>query len=45
MREQQGCIELCLGMGDEPTESLWDRISRQTNMGNIVMAVCYRLHD
>ena len=45
MREQQGCIELCLGMGDEPAESLWDRISRQMNMGNMVTGVCYKPHD
>lgn len=45
VREQQGWTELCLGMGDEPDECLWDRISRQTNMGNIVMGVCYRQHD
>ena len=38
-------MEFCLGMGDEPTESLWVKFSRQTNMGDIVMVVCYKLPD
>jgi len=40
-RERQECMELCQGIDDEPGESLWVRISRQTNMGDIVVGVCY----
>ncbi|KAK4829693.1 hypothetical protein QYF61_006068 [Mycteria americana] len=29
-------------MDDEPIESLWVRIKRQTNLGNVVVGVCYR---
>lgn len=42
MREEQGCKKLCLGMGEEPAESLWIWISGQNNMGNVLMAVCYK---
>lgn len=32
-------------MGDETVENFWVRIRGQTNMGNIVMGVCYRQLD
>ena len=35
-------MELCLGMDDEPAESLWVRSSGKTNMGDTVTDVCYR---
>lgn len=38
-------MELCLGMGDKPAETLWVRVSRRTNMGNIVVGGCYILSD
>ncbi|KAK4806252.1 hypothetical protein QYF61_013396 [Mycteria americana] len=45
VREQLECMELCLGMDDEPTESLRLRIKEHTGMGDIVVDVCYRLPD
>jgi len=30
---------------DEPTESLWVRIKKQTNMGNMVVDICCRPPD
>ena len=32
---------LCLGIDDKPVKSLWVR--RQTNIGDVVVGVCYRL--
>lgn len=43
--EQLKCLELCLGMGDKPTESLWVRIKEQNNMGDLVVGVCHRPSD
>ena len=40
--ESSGNMELCLGMDDEPPESLWARIRVQTNL-NAVVGVCYKL--
>ena len=34
VREQWDLLELCLGLNDEPTESLWVRISRQSDVGD-----------
>lgn len=45
VREQQECRELCLGMGQEPAESLWIRFSAQTNIGAVVVSICYRSPD
>lgn len=45
VRKQQGCIEMCLDMGEKPDEIFWDRIGSQINIGNIMMGVCYRLCD
>lgn len=33
MREASECMELCLGMDDELSESLWARIRKQTSTG------------
>lgn len=40
VRAQLEYIELCLGM--EPAESLRVSITKQTNMGDVLVAVCYR---
>ncbi|GAB0176868.1 hypothetical protein GRJ2_000152000 [Grus japonensis] len=45
VREQLECMELCLGMDDELTESLRVRIKEQTGMGDIVVGICYRPPD
>lgn len=37
MRE---CIELCLGMEEEPAKNLWLRIKEKTSKGNIIVSVC-----
>ena len=42
VREQLECIELCLGMDDEPTESLWVRTIELTSIDDSVVGVCYR---
>lgn len=48
-RERQGgrvalyvreCTELCLGMEEEPTKSLWVRIKEKTSKGDIIVSVC-----
>ena len=44
-REQQKCIDGCLGTGDELVQSLWVRIREQTNAGNVAVGVRYRLPD
>ena len=43
VRKQWECVELCLGMDNEPAGTLWVSISVQTNMGSTVVGVCYRL--
>lgn len=30
----------CIGMSDEPAESLWTKIKEQTSVGGIVIDVC-----
>lgn len=35
-------MELCLGTGEELTESLWVRLRRQEGLGDSIMGVCYR---
>ena len=45
VRQQLECLELCLGMGEQPAESLWVGIKEQTSMGDIVVGVHYRLPD
>ena len=39
VREQLECIELCLGMDDEPSESLWVSTKEKTGKGDIVVGV------
>ena len=34
-REQLECVELCLGMDDEPTKSLGVRMKKRISMGDI----------
>ena len=38
-------MELCLGMDDVLAGNLWVGIIRQTNVGNVVVGVHYRLPD
>jgi len=40
--DQLECMELCLGMDDEPTESLWARIKSRARTGDSIVGVCYR---
>ncbi|GAB0209793.1 hypothetical protein GRJ2_003445000 [Grus japonensis] len=40
--DQLECMELHLGMDEEPTESLWVRIKGSTGTGDIIAGVCYR---
>ena len=40
MKLQWESLELSLGIDDEPVESWWVRISRQTNMGDLSVGVC-----
>lgn len=44
-KEWLECMELCLGIGEEPPETLWLRTRGQTNTGDIVVNMCYRLPD
>ncbi|GAB0205257.1 hypothetical protein GRJ2_002991300 [Grus japonensis] len=43
--DQLECMELCLGMDEEPTESLWVRIKGSAGTGDIIVGVCYRPPD
>ncbi|GAB0182786.1 hypothetical protein GRJ2_000743900 [Grus japonensis] len=43
--DQLECMELRLGMDEEPTESLWVRIKGRTGAGDIIAGVCYRPPD
>ena len=38
-------MELCLGMDEEPAESLWVRIQERTGKGDTTVGVCYRPPD
>ena len=40
--DQLECMELCLGLDGEPTESLWVRIKGRAGTGDIMMGDCYR---
>lgn len=44
MREQLEGTEFCLGMDDDPAESLWVRMGRKTDAGTAV-GVCCRPPD
>ncbi|GAB0204502.1 hypothetical protein GRJ2_002915800 [Grus japonensis] len=43
--DQLECMELHLGMDEEPTESLWARIKGRAGAGDIIAGVCYRPPD
>ncbi|GAB0186348.1 mitochondrial enolase superfamily member 1 [Grus japonensis] len=45
INDQLECMELHLGMDEEPTESLWVRIKGSTGAGDIIAGVCYRPPD
>ncbi|GAB0175756.1 hypothetical protein GRJ2_000040800 [Grus japonensis] len=45
VNEQLECMELHLGMDEEPTESLWVRIKGSAGTGDIIAGVCYRPPD
>ncbi|GAB0208028.1 hypothetical protein GRJ2_003268500 [Grus japonensis] len=45
VHEQLECMELHLGMEEEPTESLWVRIKGRAGAGDIIVGVCYRPPD
>lgn len=45
MTEQLECLELCLGMDVEPTNSLLVRFKEKTGKGNIIVGVYYRPPD
>ncbi|GAB0203861.1 thrombospondin-4 [Grus japonensis] len=43
--DQLECMELHLGMDEDPTESLWVRIKGSAGAGDIIAGVCYRPPD
>ncbi|GAB0205871.1 hypothetical protein GRJ2_003052700 [Grus japonensis] len=45
INDQLECMELHLGVDEEPTESLWVRIKGRTGAGQIIAGVCYRPPD
>ncbi|GAB0202830.1 hypothetical protein GRJ2_002748600 [Grus japonensis] len=45
VNDQLECMELHLGMDEEPTESLWVRIKGRAGAGDIVVGICYRPPD
>ncbi|GAB0204290.1 hypothetical protein GRJ2_002894600 [Grus japonensis] len=45
VNDQLECMELHLGMEEEPTESLWIRIKGRAGAGDITVGVCYRPPD
>ncbi|GAB0176173.1 calcium-independent phospholipase A2-gamma [Grus japonensis] len=45
VNDQLECMELHLGMDEEPTESLWVRIKGRAGAGDIIAGVCYRPPD
>ena len=42
VKNQLECMELCLGMDEEPTESLRVKIKGRAGTGDITVGVCYR---
>ncbi|GAB0190981.1 hypothetical protein GRJ2_001563400 [Grus japonensis] len=42
VNDQLECMELCLGMGEEPPESLWVSIKGRAGTGDTIVGVCYR---
>ena len=45
VNDQLKCMERCLGMYEELTKSLWDRIKGRAGTGDIIVGVCYRPPD
>ena len=45
VNDQLECVELWLGMDEEPTESLWVRIKGRAGTRDIIVEVCYRPAD
>ncbi|GAB0196057.1 hypothetical protein GRJ2_002071000 [Grus japonensis] len=45
VNDQLECMDLHLGMDEEPTESLWVRIKGRAGAGNIIVGVLYRPSD
>ncbi|PKU39374.1 rna-directed dna polymerase from mobile element jockey-like [Limosa lapponica baueri] len=45
VNDQLGCMKLCLGMDEEPTESLWARIKWRAGTDDITAGVCYKPHN
>ena len=45
VHDQLECMELCLGMDEELTESSWVRIKGRTGRGDVIVGVCYRPPD
>ncbi|GAB0203375.1 hypothetical protein GRJ2_002803100 [Grus japonensis] len=45
VNDQLECMELHLGMEEEPTKSLWVRIKGRAGAGDITAGVCYRPPD
>ncbi|GAB0199193.1 hypothetical protein GRJ2_002384700 [Grus japonensis] len=45
VNDQLDCMELHLGMDEEPTETLWVRIKGRARAGDIIAGVCYRPPD
>lgn len=42
VRQQLECVEFCLGMSDEPMESLSVRIKEQASTGEVIVGIYYR---
>ncbi|GAB0190944.1 hypothetical protein GRJ2_001559700 [Grus japonensis] len=45
VNDQLECMELHLGMGEEPPESLWVSIKGRAGTGDTIVGVCYRPPD
>ena len=45
VRDRLESMELCLGSGDQLTESLWVRVKGRTAMGDITVEICYTPPD
>ncbi|XP_062466520.1 uncharacterized protein LOC134159318 [Pezoporus occidentalis] len=45
VRDRLESMELCLGTGEQLTESLWVRVNGNIAMGDITVGICYRPPD
>jgi len=45
VKDQLECMELCLGLDEEPKEGLWLEIKCRAEKGDITVGVCYRPPD